>query len=56
MSDLKEKDIRDMLDILDNADVPKYGRELHYVDNNGDYAIKKIPRVKECWIVTKQED
>ena len=50
---IKLEDILAVQKKMDEADIPKQGREMHYIDENGDYAVAKMSRIKECWTVTK---
>jgi len=50
---IKVEDILAMQKKLDEANVPKQGREMHYIDDNGEYAVIVAPKRNECWTVTK---
>jgi len=50
---IKLEDILAMQKKLDEANVPKQGREMHYIDDNGEYAVMVTLGRNEYWTVTK---
>ena len=54
MIDITVNDILAMRDALDKADVPRQGREMHYINEDGEYAVLKSPNTSKCWTVTKR--